>query len=143
MCDDDKTKKTFRLIPRFLAPPPPPLLPLPPPPLPAIQFSPSISLLLGSPRLSRSYASSVACTLSTTALKTALHSVYTHLFLKGSRLGLAVRRLAGKLTDLGSIPLSALLSLQTLWSVDTVFVALPLRDWLSSLILLIRESLWR
>ena len=62
------------------------------------------------------------------------------------RLGLAVRRYAGKQKDLGSIPIR-LSSLQRVWPLGTVFVTLPLTTdetlkWLSSLPVLMKQSLW-
>ena len=61
------------------------------------------------------------------------------------RLGLAVRRYAGKQKDLGSI-LIRLSSIQRVWSLGTVFVTLPLTidqtlKWLSSLPVLMKQSL--
>ena len=47
--------------------------------------------------------------------------VYAHWFLSSSRCGLAVRRLAGKQKDLGSIRFgSPFSSLQKMWFMDTV-----------------------
>ena len=59
---------------------------------------------------------------------------------RGSQFGLAVRRWAGNQKDLGSIPLRLDLSLQKLWSADTVLWLCP-----SQLLLPIwmQESFWR